>query len=397
MVSKGAPSGWDEPSFLAWGRGEKQEAINLVLARLNQQREKSPRLTLQLCYYLFFLGDFRAAAHFLTLQLKDTPKHPEVLLNLAVCYGRAKKHQEAVHFAKKVLEIDRDSYVAFDVLSNSLHGLKMDSEAALAGARSLEIKDRNVQKLKQSKWVPPQVSPEQLTAGKLRVISFSLWGNHPRYLLGALHNAVLASEIYPGWICRFYVDSSVPEELLQALKELGANIIYRKDAPIAQKLCWRFEVANDPDVGYFVVRDVDSVIGLREAQAVQEWIDSKKWFHVMRDWWTHTDLILAGMWGGVANVLPSINTLYSAYTSPHVTTPNIDQWFLRDCVWSMVKQSCLMHDRCFRIFGSIPFASAPLDGEHIGQNEFAAHPMRQEKLLEKWISSLPCLSPKPLK
>ena len=138
MASKVVPDGWDAPSFVAWGQGEKQEAINLVLARLNQQQKKSPLLTLQLSYYLFFLNDFRAAAHFLSLQLKDTPKHPEVLLNLAVCCGRGKQHSEAVHFAKKVLEIDPNSYVAFDVLANSLYSLNLYQEAALAGARSLE-------------------------------------------------------------------------------------------------------------------------------------------------------------------------------------------------------------------------------------------------------------------
>ena len=395
MVSKVVPGGWDAPSFAAWGRGEKQDAINLVLARLNQQEKKSPRLTLQLSYYLFFLNDFRAAAHFLSLQLKDTPKHPEVLLNLAVCYGRGKQHREAVHFAKKVLEIDSNSYVAFDVLANSLYSLKLYQEAALAGARSLDIKDQNTQKLKQAQWTLPQGSPEQVTAGKLNVISFSLWGTNPRYLRGALHNVMLAREIYSGWVCRFYVDASVPKDLLQALIDLGASIVFRDEAPIAQKLCWRFEVANDPDVAYFLVRDVDSVVSLREAQAVQEWIDSKKWFHVMRDWWTHTDVMLAGMWGGVANVLPSINSLYAAYTSPHVTTPNIDQWFLRDCIWSMVKQSCVIHDRCFRIFSSRPYASEPADGEHIGQNEYAAHPLRQEQFLAEWITRLPCLTLAP--
>jgi hypothetical protein len=52
------------------------------------------------------------------------------------------------------------------------------------------------------------------------------------------------------------------------------------------------------------VRDADSVLNLRERLAVDDWLASGRWFHIMRDWWSHTDLVLAGMWGGVAGVLP---------------------------------------------------------------------------------------------
>ena len=49
----------------------------------------------------------------------------------------------------------------------------------------------------------------------------------------------------------------------------------------------------------------------------------------MRDWWTHTDLVLAGMWGGVAGVLPDLRTMFNKYRSRHAETPHWDQWFLR--------------------------------------------------------------------
>ena len=40
--------------------------------------------------------------------------------------------------------------------------------------------------------------------------------------------------------------------------------------------------------------------------AVDEWLTSGRYFHVMRDWFIHTDLIIAGMWGGVGGALPSL-------------------------------------------------------------------------------------------
>ena len=92
-----------------------------------------------------------------------------------------------------------------------------------------------------------------------------------------------------------FLFADVPAEVRARLAQLGADVrLEPSGQPMREKLAWRFKVANDPSVGRFLVRDVDSVIGEREKAAVDAWLASDKWFHVMRDWWTHTDLILAG-------------------------------------------------------------------------------------------------------
>jgi tetratricopeptide (TPR) repeat protein len=386
------PQGWNRQACIAWEENKKQVAINHVLADLNAQKEKSPRLTLQLAYYLFLIGDFRAAAKFLLLQTQYTPDHFEVLLNLAVCYSRSQQHQEAVTYAKKVLTLDPNSYVAYDVLASCFHQLDQLREAALSGTQSLEIKNKTASPVSKHPFKLPMALPSALAQGKKKIISFSLWGNQPRYLRGALHNLLLQKEIYPDWLCRFYVDQTVPADVLAALRDLGAQLIDSKATSLGEKLCWRFQVANDPEVGYFAVRDVDSVISSREAQAVGQWIQSETFFHVMRDWWTHTDLILAGMWGGLANVLPNMKDLYRGYASKHAPTQNIDQWFLRDCAWSMVRTSCLIHDRCFSSQNSRPFDGLPPKDRHIGQNEFAVRSQEQSEFLQAWVPKIKSLA-----
>jgi hypothetical protein len=176
---------------------------------------------------------------------------------------------------------------------------------------------------------------------------------------------------------------------------IGGEIVMRaNDVPLREKLCWRFQVANDARAGYFLVRDADAVIDPREAQAVEAWLHSDKWFHAIRDWWTHTDVILAGLWGGVAGVLPSMSALLARYRSQNVETPNVDQWFLRDRVWAFVRQSCLVHDRCFRPHGTEPLpAPAESDDRHIGQDESVARAAEQEHFLSEWIEKYPCLGP----
>ncbi len=49
------------------------------------------------------------------------------------------------------------------------------------------------------------------------IIAFSLWGDNPTYTAGAIKNADLALEIYPGWVCRYYVGKSVPKDIVCTL------------------------------------------------------------------------------------------------------------------------------------------------------------------------------------
>jgi len=387
------PEGWNRAACLAWADNKQQKAIDLVLANLNAQQEKPPRLTLQLCYYLFLLGDYRSATKFLVLQLQHTPDHVEVLLNLAVCLSRSHQDAQAIICAKKVLSIDANQYVAWDVLASSHYQLKELSLASEAGQSSLKLKDQLVKSLGLKLQTPEKFLANRL-ATKKNVLAFSLWGKHPRYLRGALQNLLTQPKLYPGWVCRFYVDDTVPKEFVETLQQQGAEVVQSQSASVGERLTWRFQVANDPAVAYFLVRDADAVINHREAEAVQAWIDSGRYFHVMRDWWTHTDLMLAGMWGGIAGLLPNLGKLYQSYSSRHVPTPNIDQWFLRDCVWTLIKPSCLIHDRCFKVFDSQAYPTPLPEEGHIGQNEWAVRQQAQAELLADWIAKLSCLSEK---
>ena len=60
---------------------------------------------------------------------------------------------------------------------------------------------------------------------------------------------------------------------------------------------WRFLPPVDPQVELFLCRDLDSRISRREVAAVQEWIDSGKPIHSMRDHPAHTTPLLGAAWG----------------------------------------------------------------------------------------------------
>ncbi|MGE6106901.1 tetratricopeptide repeat protein [Aeromonas sobria] len=389
------PTGWDGEAQADWLRGHRQEAIQRVLARLNEEPLKPVPLQLQFAYYLFLSGDPASAAQVLALAHQAAPDNDEVLHNFCVCLSRSGQHERAVAHLTELAVREPDDYLVHDGLCTSLAKLGRHEEAAQAGTRALCLKDEAVSQPVEG-WALPAEGPDAWLAGqgdKPLVIAFSLWGRQARYLRGALDNVLAAPYLYPGWRLRFYVDESVPAELLSCLQEQGAEIKVQPDGQsLRQRLCWRFQVANDPGVGRFLVRDVDSVPSVRERVAVDGWLASGRWFHIMRDWWSHTDLVLAGMWGGVAGVLPPLAPLLEAYRPGVMETPNIDQWFLRDCLWRYLRQSSLIQDRCFSPPGAQPWPlPAPEGSEHVGQDMFTAQRERQARRLAPWIARLSCL------
>ena len=187
------------------------------------------------------------------------------------------------------------------------------------------------------------------------IISFSLWGQDPVYVHGAIVNARLAANMYYGWTTRFYCDESVPADALEELKYNGAQIVMVDD-PLLRPLrhLWRFLVSDDPEVDWFVCRDADSRLNAQELLAVEEWIRSGKAFHIMRDHIYHMELILAGMWGGMAGVLPNVR---EAILNEDLYSRNRfgDQAFLMNFVWPLIKDHVLIHDSHYRIHGARDF------------------------------------------
>jgi hypothetical protein len=79
-----------------------------------------------------------------------------------------------------------------------------------------------------------------------KVISFSLWGDNPKYTIGAIKNAELTPIIYPGWISRFYCGLSVPSNIIETLKSLPNTEVIMMDVDGDWSgMFWRFYACDD--------------------------------------------------------------------------------------------------------------------------------------------------------
>jgi len=167
----------------------------------------------------------------------------------------------------------------------------------------------------------------------MKYVSFSLWGNKPIYNVGAIRNAELMKKIYPDWKMIVYYDDTVPIETIEQLKILNVEVINMVNSEI-YSCFWRFLVSDKYDCDYAVFRDCDSRISYREKYAVDEWLNSKKIIHVMRDHPAHgipygNDKlgILAGMWGVMGRKINMKKSILD-FIKDKIDTYGIDQSFL---------------------------------------------------------------------
>lgn len=346
--------------------------VSIINARGGYSIDTSEDMHL-LGLYLFQLGDMQSATLVLRQVLQLAPANVEVAKNLAICELKLGNHQSALSILTDIEKRAPDNYEIQDVLAHAA-GLAGDMALAIKhGCASLQLKDQAVCE-GNDKLLIIESKPKmfEFTNPDRNIISFSLWGNQAKYLDGAVQNARLANDIYPGWCCRFYIDESVPVATKSRLRDYGAQIVEMPQAEQAfDGLFWRFLVADDPNVDRFIIRDCDAIINIRERAAVDLWCQSTKHFHAMRDFYTHTELILAGMWGGIAGVLPNISKLAQAFkTTLQLRTRIIDQLFLRQEIWPRIKNHLLIHDSIFNTLHSVdfpPYATLPA-GQHVGQD-----------------------------
>ncbi len=304
-------------------------------------------------------NDFQKAISFSDMASEHlatgSPAQIDCVYNAMFALFRMNCLEEAIRRAQQALRSHGENFLWHDLLAISLGNLGSFEESRRHGTLSLQLKDALTADVPGRDLDDCPVAPFDPTVPERNIISFSLFGHNRKYVDGALLNAQAARFLYPGWTCRYYVDGTVAAPTIGQLRSFGAQVInVAEQFPAASHgTMWRFLVADDVNVDRFLIRDADSVVNLREAVAVQDWIDSNHHFHVMRDHFDHAELVLAGMWGGVRGALPPIELSIPGFLSsrPGVLNRTVDQEYLREFLWPTIRRSCLVHDSQFA-FGS---------------------------------------------
>lgn len=134
----------------------------------------------------------------------------------------------------------------------------------------------------------------------MNIISFSIYGNNPKYLDGLKRNLEIIRNhsnsflpFFSDWQVNIYYDNSVPNNALQSYQKFKNIKLIDMTGSGIPGMFWRFLPR-----GIFIVRDCDSRLSERDVKVVKRWLKSKKDLHIIKDHPDHLFYkILGGMWG----------------------------------------------------------------------------------------------------
>ncbi len=176
---------------------------------------------------------------------------------------------------------------------------------------------------------------------KTGIFSFSLFGDQEKYLYGAKMNAILVKHVFPGFWCRFYVDDSIPEKLIEELADLGSEIVRKPRMINLGGMFWRFESLDFAGVDAMCVRDVDSRLCLRDYWATREFLEHPEaLYHTFHDHPYHQRHLNGGYFSA-KKPITGIREMIHKY--PHSGAYGHDENFLRDIIWPKVKEDLMVH------------------------------------------------------
>jgi hypothetical protein len=135
----------------------------------------------------------------------------------------------------------------------------------------------------------------------MKQISYTLFGNQPKYYVGAEKNILLNKTLLPDWetVIYYHKDNILPNTI-EKLTELGGLLIDISEFRFSDKetihypYFWRFFTFLNN--GISIVRDLDSRISLREVEYINRWLNSDCDYFIIRDHPWHSP-VPSGLFG----------------------------------------------------------------------------------------------------
>jgi len=171
-----------------------------------------------------------------------------------------------------------------------------------------------------------------------------------------IENANILSRHFPNARVQIYIADDVPNEIIGRLLEIPQVRIVRGPRKKGiLNMFDRFTAIDDPDCTLMFVRDADSRPHARDLACMEDFIQSDKLLHIIRDHYWHRIIhIPGGLWGirkialnermsvKIDRWLKSKRTLIPTNSQ---TVKNDDQLFLKKAIYPVLKSRAMIHDR----------------------------------------------------
>lgn len=178
-----------------------------------------------------------------------------------------------------------------------------------------------------------------------KIISFSLWGISEIFNYGIVENILIIKKYLPDFVVYVYYNNTILNKIIRILKDLDNTklILINNNILEASNMLWRFKPCFNSNSIIFI-RDADSLINLRDINAIKEFIISDFKIHSIKDSIHHIKYnILGGMWGCKDGILNTdyYRNLYNNYKYLD-NVRGIDQELLTQ-IYSIEKNNILTH------------------------------------------------------
>jgi len=180
----------------------------------------------------------------------------------------------------------------------------------------------------------------------MKVFSFSLFGSHEKYWKGLLKNIELIHTYFPEWYTYVWIGENVSEDIILELSDKKNVVLLPTNQTGLINMSYRFFSIDEPNVELMCVRDADSRITERDRACIQDFVESDKLFHIIRDHPNHFHKIMGGMWGIKKPLLQEpLQDLFHKWRQFHSSTEFWnDMDFLRDTFYPHVLYFSMIHD-----------------------------------------------------
>ncbi len=343
----------DELSELArqaYASGKVDEAIDMQSRVIRiRQRDQDFQLQdhLRLSVYLTAAGQVGRARAFLDKIRHHAAGEFQYHINLGRMYMKQGELQRALAELLVARKLDSDQPSVNDSLAVVLGALDREEESIKCGEIALLLRSKTAAAMPAVCELPTEDPPPINTENPSEnLVVFSIAKYSEATMESAITNALYCRVVYPGWRCRFYLPSDFPLDAQRKLIGTGAQIVQVAGrGRLKDPAFWSLHVLGDKKVKYFLMRDIRCQVNVRERLAVDDWLDTRRWFHVMRDHYSHTELILPGMWCGANGALPPITEMLKGFAPDLLSSGTHLTAFLGDRVWPTIRGSVCIHDR----------------------------------------------------
>jgi protein O-GlcNAc transferase len=174
----------------------------------------------------------------------------------------------------------------------------------------------------------------------MKVFSFCLYGDKPKYIRGMHENIKIITEKFPDWKVYIYYKDCPIEQFLGYTNVVAILGNYSGTHLMLDRFC----AIDESDVEIMMVRDADSRIHIRDEWCIRQFLESPKPFHIIRDNGHHRTFILGGLWGIKKNCIRvPLRQLIDIFREKNSDSRAYDQMFLEKVIYSKIADRALIH------------------------------------------------------